>query len=111
MPLWHRIGKTIPFYFIHFNQMFYEKNQQILTVHAISANDSVQRCTGFSTHTTHNDLARTGQNTQETILTTSNVNASTFGRIFTRSVDDQVYVQPLIVSGLKIQNGTHTSSC
>lgn len=57
--------------------------------------------------TQHNDLARTGRNTHETILTTSNVNVSTFGKIFTRPVDDQIYAQPLIVSGLKIQNGTH----
>lgn len=52
--------------------------------------------------TQHNDLARTGWNSQETTLTTSNVNANTFGFLYSRSVDDQVYAQPLIVSGVNI---------
>jgi hypothetical protein len=43
------------------------------------------------------DNARTGQNQSETILNTSNVSLTTFGKIFTRAVDDQVYAQPLYV--------------
>ncbi|MGC4037047.1 MAG: discoidin domain-containing protein [Chitinophagaceae bacterium] len=52
--------------------------------------------------TQHNDLERTGWNKTETQLTTSNVNTSTFGLLFTRSVDDNPYAQPLIVSGVNI---------
>jgi hypothetical protein len=55
----------------------------------------------------HNDLARTGANTSETILTTANVNTNTFSKLFTDSVDGQVYAQPLYVENLSISNGTH----
>src|SRR5690348_5535505 len=58
--------------------------------------------------TYHNDFARTGQNTNETILAPANVNTSTFGKLFTYPLDGQVYAQPLYVSGLSIPGqGTH----
>jgi len=56
--------------------------------------------------TQHNDLSRTGANTQETILTTANVGTS-FGPLFTDSVDGEVYAQPLYVQNLSISNGVH----
>jgi len=52
--------------------------------------------------TYHNDNARTGQNVAESILTPSNVQAATFGKLFTLSVDGKVDAQPLYVSALSI---------
>jgi hypothetical protein len=58
--------------------------------------------------TWHNDNFRTGQNLQETALTPANVNASTFGRLFTIAVDQRVDAEPLYVPSLVIPNqGTH----
>jgi hypothetical protein len=56
--------------------------------------------------TQHNDLARTGANTTETLLTPANV-ATSFGPLFTDNVDAQVYAQPLYVQNLSISNGVH----
>jgi hypothetical protein len=58
--------------------------------------------------TEHNDNARTGQNLNETILTPLNVNSSSFGKLFSYSVDGQIYTQPLYVPNLAIPGqGTH----
>jgi outer membrane protein assembly factor BamB len=58
--------------------------------------------------TYHNDVARTGQNLAETILTTSNVNSATFGKLFQAALDGRVDAQPLYVAGVAIPNqGTH----
>ena len=55
-----------------------------------------------SVTTQHNDLNRTGSNPYETILNTSNVNVSSFGKLFSRSVDGQIYAQPLYVPNVTI---------
>ncbi|HEX4851262.1 MAG TPA: discoidin domain-containing protein, partial [Puia sp.] len=52
--------------------------------------------------TQHNDIQRTGWNSRETILTTRNVRPGTFGKIFSRTVDDQIYAQPLIINNVTI---------
>src|SRR5215471_12601979 len=45
--------------------------------------------------TYRNDLARTGANLAETVLTPANVNAAHFGKILAFPVDGQIYGQPL----------------
>src|SRR4051812_10724735 len=57
--------------------------------------------------TYHNDLARTGLNSNETVLTTANVNSGQFGKRASFQVDGQVYGQPLYVPSLNIAGGTH----
>jgi hypothetical protein len=58
--------------------------------------------------TQHNDNFRSGDNLNETILNTSNVNASQFGKLFSRRVDGQIYAQPLYVPDVTIPNhGVH----
>jgi hypothetical protein len=49
---------------------------------------------------------RTGQNTEETVLTLSNVNSSTFGKLISYPIDGFAYAQPLYVPNLGIGNAT-----
>lgn len=56
--------------------------------------------------TQHNDNFRTGANLQETVLKPSNVNQTGFGMLFKRVVDDQLYTQPLVVTGVTVGGGT-----
>ena len=52
--------------------------------------------------TQHNDNSRTGWNNQEVLLNTGNVRAGSFGKIFSRTVDDEIYAQPLVVLNVNI---------
>jgi hypothetical protein len=58
--------------------------------------------------TYHNDNARTGQNTIETVLTPDNVNPARFGKLYSFPVDGYVYAQPLYMPQVAIPgNGIH----
>jgi hypothetical protein len=57
--------------------------------------------------TYHNNNARTGLNSAETALTPSNVNSTSFGKLFTVTVDGLVDAEPLYLSAVPIQGVTH----
>jgi len=56
--------------------------------------------------TYHNDVARTGQNLNEAVLTTANVNSTTFGKLRSLPVDGKVDAQPLYLAQLAIGGAT-----
>ena len=69
---------------------------------------TVTSSTGIGVFTHHYDSSRTGQNTNETSLTSSNVNSTQFGKLFSQSVDGQIYAQPLYMANVLIPGkGTH----
>ncbi len=58
--------------------------------------------------TYHNNIARTGLNFGETILTPANVKSATFGKLFAFPVDGKIDAQPLYLSSISIPgSGTH----
>jgi len=63
--------------------------------------------TGTAVITYQYNVERTGANLYETALNPTNVNATTFGKIFACSVDSFVYGQPLFVPKLSIGGATH----
>jgi len=57
--------------------------------------------------TYHNDVARTGQNLEERILTLANVNVKKFGKVGFLDTDGLVDAEPLYVSNLTIAGRAH----
>jgi outer membrane protein assembly factor BamB len=58
--------------------------------------------------TYHNDIYRTGENLGETILTTSNVNSTAFGKLAALPVDSVIDAEPLYLASVAIPGkGTH----
>ena len=68
---------------------------------------TIENPQSVSVLTQHNDNTRAGWNDNEIALTTSNVNVQQFGKLFTLTVDAQVYAQPLVVGHAAIGGGTH----
>jgi len=54
-----------------------------------------------------NNPSRTGENPNETILNTSNVNQNTFGKVWSYPVNGSTYAQALYASGISIGGGTN----
>lgn len=86
----------------------------IYTITATSATDSTQSTSvsiavtdlaGVTTY--HNDNSRDGVNAQEYALTTSSVTSSSFGKLFSCTVDGAIYAQPLWVPNLTIASAQH----
>ena len=84
------------------------------TITATSATDNsksasflvgVTDLAGVATY--HNNLLRDGTNPQEYAISTSSVTSSTFGKLFSCTIDAPAYAQPLWVPNLAIGGGTH----
>ena len=52
--------------------------------------------------TQHGDVSRTGANVDEQVLDTTSVSADSFGLLFSRAVEGQIYAQPLYVPRVSI---------
>jgi len=75
-------------------------NTVMLTVNPVQAGTS-------NVLTFHNDVARTGQNLNETILTPANLNSSNFGKVGFLQTDGLVDAEPLYVSNLAVSGAQH----
>ena len=62
---------------------------------------------GVNITTWHVDNHRSGLNKKETSLSLANVNAKTFGKLFSYSLDGYAYGEPLVMSGVTIKGAKH----
>jgi hypothetical protein len=72
---------------------------------SISATIGVTDLSGVYTY--HNNLSRDGSNPSEHALTTSNVTTTTFGKLFSCTVDGAIYAQPLWMANLAVGGVKH----
>jgi uncharacterized repeat protein (TIGR03806 family) len=87
------------------------KNNIVTAIFALTLLANLNQLTAATAVLTyHNNNARTGANTNETILTPDNVNTNSFGLLRKYPVDGYVYAQPLYFPGLEIPgHGTHNA--
>jgi outer membrane protein assembly factor BamB len=74
----------------------------LLTVAALTASAHSQDVLTY-----HNNVSRSGFNNKETILTQTNVNSATFGKLFILPADGHVDAEPLYISSVSISGVTH----
>jgi fibronectin type 3 domain-containing protein len=73
---------------------------------SVNATAYITNYAGMFTY--HDDNLRTGANLNETVLTPSNVNSSSFGKLFSRPLDGIAYASPLYVENVSIPaDGPH----
>ena len=77
----------------------------ILTTVLLTATHPVDAQVSVTTY--QYNTQRTGVNSNETILTPSNVNSSNFGELFSQTVDGDIYAQPLYVPNVTINGAVH----
>ncbi len=82
--------------------VFLSANSAQQVVHAAANAPANSAVTTF-----RNDNEHTGQYPNETILNTTNVNQSQFGKRVSYPVDGQMYAQPLYIPNLSIGGATH----
>ena len=88
------------------------------TIQAVSQADSTKSNAALvhlvsyaGLYTNKNDNSRDGLNSQETVLTPTNVNVNTFGKLsFSYKTDGQVQAQPLYVANVYVPHPAHGSA-
>ena len=87
----------------------YEKVPVFFLLWSLLAISCVTEASGQAAVTTQRyDNARSGANLSEKILDRLNVSSGSFGKLFTRVVDDEIYAQPLYVPRVNVPgSGIH----